>query len=80
MSGRGESLRERRLFRLGWLDSSGKLCEALDAFFDHAEMIRALPEACDARKASGEPQFSVVIVYKVETVAPIVILLDEASN
>lgn len=74
MSGRDE-LRKRRLYRFGYFDAAGELHE-VEAFTDQQTMLNALTAACEARKASGEPQFTVITVYRIDMVAPVVILTD----
>jgi hypothetical protein len=71
--------RDRIIWRFGYHDASGELHE-VECHTDEQQMLSALAAACDARKASGEPQISVVLVYRVENVAPVVILTDTPAT
>lgn len=79
MSGRDAEFRNRVVYRLGYFDIEGNLHE-VECYSGHRQMVSALEATCEARKAGGEPQSSVVLVYGVENVAPVVILTDTPAT
>jgi hypothetical protein len=68
----------RLLYRFGWYDASGGIHEADSAYTDHRQAMEALAPACEARKAARLPQISMILVYQLRSMVPVIILLDEA--
>jgi hypothetical protein len=79
MSERDMGLRKRRLYRFGYFDAAGELHET-ECYTDDQQALSALASVCDTRTAAGEPQISVIVVYRVENVAPVVILTDTSPT